>query len=87
MGETLKKLLPAMADIGAKHGVKRVTPQLHLDPTHQIMVILEAPNQDAVLDALNENRIAQISNCQVYRATPLEEMMKLGEQLGQQPLY
>lgn len=87
MKDAFLKLLPNLEGIGAKHGVKRISPQMHLDPTHQIMVILEAANTDAVMDALNENRIAQIQNCQVFRATPVEELFKLGDQLGQQPLY
>jgi len=87
MREIFQKLQPALTDIGAKHGVKRVTPQLHLDPTHQLMVILEAPNADAVLDTLNENRLGQIQNVQVFRATPVEELFKLADTLGQQPLY
>ena len=39
------------------------------------------------MDALNENRMMHVQNCQVFRATPLDELMKKSETLGQQPLY
>jgi hypothetical protein len=87
MGEVLQQIVPTLESIGQKHGIKRVAGPLHLDPTHQLLTLLEAPSADAVMDALNENRMMHVQNCQVFRATPLDELMKKSETLGQQPLY
>jgi len=87
MRDVLQKLMPQLETIGGKHGIKRVTPMLHLDPSHQLMVLLEGPSLDAVLDSLIENRMGQTQNVQVFRATPVEDLFKMADTLGQQPLY
>lgn len=85
MREVWKKLLDGADGVGQKHGVKRVGSPVHLDPAHKVMVILEAPSQDAVQDALAENRLGQVQDIELYRATDLFELFKMAE--GLPPLY
>ena len=83
MREIFRQLVEAAPGIAAQHGVTVVTGPVHLDPAHKVLVILEAANQDAVQDTLQANRLAQIQDLEVYRATPLPEMFAH----AQPPLY
>ena len=85
MGEVFKQLIPAARGVAAQHGVKPVLGPVHLDPAHKLMVVLEAPTQDAVYDALLADRMSQIQAVEVYRATPLAE--HFAKTQGQEPLY
>ena len=86
MSEIWRELIAAAPAIGEKHGVKRIGPIQHMDPAHKIVVTLEGPNEDAVLDTLMENRLAQIQAVQIYRLTPLEDLFKRASEAGHQPL-
>ena len=85
MREVWKKLLDGAGPIAEKHGVKRIGQPMHLDPAHKVMVMFEAPSQDAVQDTLAENRLGQVQNVELYRATDLFELFKMAE--GLPPLY
>jgi hypothetical protein len=85
VGEAFKKLLEAAPGIAEQHGVRVVMGPVHLDPAHKILVVLEAPTQDAVQDALIANRMGQIQAVELYRATPLPELFAKVQ--GQEPLY
>jgi len=86
MSEIYRDLIAAAPAIGEKHGVKRIGPIQHMDPAHKIVVTLEGPNEDAVLDSLMENRLAQVQAVEIYRLTPLEDMFKRAGEAGHQPL-
>jgi hypothetical protein len=85
MGPVFRKLFQAAPAIAEKHGVKRIMAPMHMDPNHKIMVVLEAPSQDAILDALRDNRLGQIQDVEVYRLTPMEELFNGGG--SREPLY
>ncbi|HZR99277.1 MAG TPA: hypothetical protein VFE37_11245 [Chloroflexota bacterium] len=85
MGEVFKKLLEAAPRIAEQHGVRVVMGPVHLDPSHKFLVVLEAPTQDAVQDALLANRIGQVQAVELYRATPVPDL--LAKTQGQEPLY
>jgi hypothetical protein len=85
MGEVFQKLLEAAPNIAARHGVQVVMGPVHLDPAHKVLVVLEAPTQDAVQDALIANRMGQIQAIELYRATPVPELFAKAQ--GQEPLY
>ena len=74
MRPVFQKLFQAAPAIAEKRGIKLVMPPMHMDPQHKIMVILEAPNQDVILDALHENRLAQIQDVEIYRLTALADL-------------
>jgi hypothetical protein len=85
MGEVFQKLLEAAPRIAEQHGVRVAMGPVHLDPAHKILIVLEAPTQDAVQDALLANRMGQIQAVELYRATPLPELFAKAQ--GQEPLY
>jgi hypothetical protein len=85
MGEVFRKLLEAAPRVAEQHGVKVAMGPVHLDPAHKVLVVLDAPTQDAVLDALQANRMGQVQSVELYRATPLPELFARNQ--GQEPLY
>ena len=85
MKEVFQKLLEAAPGNAAQHGVNFALGPVHLDPGHRILVLLDAPTQDAVLDALQANRMGQIQDVEVYRATPLPELF--ARNAGQEALW
>lgn len=50
-----------------------------LDPSHQILAVVEGPNQDAVQDYLIESRLGQIQNMRLYRGTDLTALFAQSE--------
>src|SRR6266567_1069737 len=60
MREVWKKVLagaPAMRD---KHGIKLIAGPMHLDPSHKVLALVEAPHQDALHDYLMESYLGAI---------------------------
>ncbi len=84
-GPIFRKLFAEAPAIAEKRGIKLVIAPMHMDPAHKIMVVLEAPNQDAILDALGENRLGQIQDVEIYRLTPLADLFARGG--NRDPLY
>ena len=85
MGEVFRRLLEDAPRIAEQHGVRVVMGPVHLDPAHKILVVLEAPTQDAVQDTLLANRLGQIQAVELYRATPLPDLFAKTQ--GHEPLY
>jgi hypothetical protein len=61
----------ARASMGRCARSGRKSARLHLDPTHTILAVMEALNQDVVQDFLIASRIGQIQSMQLYRGTDL----------------
>jgi len=87
MAEIWRELTEAAPTIGQKRDVKRIGPILHMDPAHKVMVTIEAPNQDALVDHLQETRLGMIQDIEIYRLTPMENLFKQAAEWGHQPLY
>ena len=87
MAEIWQQLIEAAPAIGQKRGVKRIGSVLHMDPAHKVAVTNEAPNEDALHDHLQETRLGQIQEIEIYRLTPLEDLFKQAAEWGHQPLY
>ena len=80
-----KQLLGATPALREKLGVKLVAGPMHLDPSHQILVLVEAPSQDVVQDFLMESRLGQVQAIQLYRGTDLMQLFATAE--GLPPLF
>ncbi|HTE84870.1 MAG TPA: hypothetical protein VK821_09055 [Dehalococcoidia bacterium] len=86
MREVWKKVTAGAPAMHEKHGVKLVLGPLHLDPSHSILAVMEAPNQDAVQDFLIESRLGQIQSMELYRGTDLMALFAQGD-ASMPPLY
>jgi len=62
-----------------KHGIKHTFGPVLLAGAHKIIVGLEAPNADAILDFGHETRLDQIQVTELYRATPLDKVFAEAE--------
>jgi len=85
MREVWKKVIEGAPAVHAKHGAKLVVGPLHLDPSHTILAVMEAPNQDAVQDFLIESRLGQIQSMELYRGTDLMGLFAQSDSMP--PLY
>lgn len=57
-----------------------------MDPAHKLVVTLEGPNEDAVIETLQENRLGLVQDIEIYRLTPLDDLFKKAAEWGHQPL-
>jgi len=67
-GEKLEVDLPPLLQ---KHGIKPDT-ILHLDPGHKVLWVLDAPNAEAVRDAIYEGGLAQWNDFEFYMTSTME---------------
>jgi hypothetical protein len=74
--EALGKTLPELSE---KLGVK-VSTMLHLDPGHKSILVLEAPNVEAVVDLSFESGFSQFNDVTVYPATPIPELVQRAQE-------
>lgn len=86
MREVWKKVLTEAPALREKHGLKLIAGPMHLDPSHQILAIIEGPNQDAVQDYLIAARLGQIQAMELYRGTDLMALFAQGD-ASMPPLY
>lgn len=74
--QVFEKVEAQVPATGQKHGVRPVVGPLHLDPTHSILVIVEAASADAVYDFLMDSRLAEVQDTQVYRTALLAALLE-----------
>jgi hypothetical protein len=74
--EWLKKMFPEIEGNAKKFGVKFVVPYIHLDPAHKGLMLLEAPNAEAVRDFLMQAGFFHILDMELYLVTPVSEFVK-----------
>lgn len=74
--EWMKKILPEVEGNAKKFGVKFVVPYIHLDPSHKGLMLLEAPNAEAIRDFLMQAGFFHILDMELYLVTPLSEFVK-----------
>jgi hypothetical protein len=67
-GKSLGADLPPLMQ---KHSIKPEV-MLHLDPGHRVLWVLDAPNAEAVRDAIYERGLAQWNDFEFYMASTLE---------------
>jgi hypothetical protein len=87
MREVWKKVLAEAPALREKHGIKLIVAPMHLDPTHMILAVIEAPSQDVVQDYLMEARLGQIQAMDLYRGTDLLGLFARADSGGFPPLY
>jgi hypothetical protein len=56
-------------------GMSFVVPPLHLDPTHRVMAIVEAPSIETVTEFVMATGLFQWNTVESYPVTPIAEMM------------
>ena len=81
-----KKVVADAPSFHNKHQVKLVLGPVHLDPSHQVLAVVEAANQDAVQDFLIASRLGQIQDMSLYRGTDLGALFAQAEG-SMPPLY
>jgi hypothetical protein len=70
-----EEALGKMPELSAKLGVT-VQTMLHLDPGHKTLLVLEAPNVEAVVDLSFDSGFSQFNDVQVYPATQIPDLLK-----------
>ena len=73
--EFVKKAMPELPNVAEGLGVKFVT-QLILEPSHKILMILEAPNAEAVTEMSLKGGLQHFNDLELHIATPIQEGMK-----------
>jgi hypothetical protein len=64
-----------LPELLAKKGIKKLA-DWHLDPEHRAIIVLEAPNVEAVRDLLYESGLMGYCDGRIYPARPLSEVHK-----------
>jgi hypothetical protein len=75
MRDVYQKVVQEAQGLQQKRGVKLALGPVHLDPAHKILVVAEAASQDTLVDHLMESRLAAIQYLEVYRLTPMEQLL------------
>lgn len=70
--ENLPSQLPAALQ---KYNVKMISDNV-LGPTHKIVLVLEAPNIEAIRDFISGTGLAQWNNTVIYPSLTIQEAMK-----------
>jgi hypothetical protein len=60
----------------AELGMSFVVAPLHLDPTHRVMAIVEAPSIETVTEFVMATGLFQWNTVETYPVTPIAEMME-----------
>lgn len=81
-----KKVVGEAPTFQQKHQLKLITGPMHLDPSHQVMAVIEGPTQDAVQDFLAESRLSHLQDMRLYRGTNLTDLFASAEG-GPPPLF
>ncbi len=77
IGDSLGKDLPPMME---KHKINPEA-QLHLDPGHKVLWIIEAPSAEAVRDFVYNSGLARWNDFEFYMASSLEGITSWTEKL------
>ena len=56
-------------------GMSFVVPPLHLDPTHRVMAVVEAPSIETVSEFILATGLFQWNTVETFPVTPIAEMM------------
>jgi hypothetical protein len=78
--EFMKQNFPKHPEIGRKLGVKKVW-ELHLDPDHKAITLLEAPTAEAVRDFLVQGGYMHFTDMRFHLVTPVEELIKHADEM------
>jgi len=68
MGQQLQTL-------AADAGITFTTPLLHLDPSHRMVAVVDAPNIEAVTELAYATGLTQWNTVEVYPVTPAADFM------------
>ena len=74
-------------ELGALFQQHSITPQVisHLDPGHKILMVLDAPNSEAIRDVIYASGLSQWNDFEFYMASSIPEVLGWTEKL--QPLW
>ena len=64
-----------MQKVCADLGISFVVEPLHLDPSHRVIAVLEAPSIEAVTEFVMATGLFQWNTVESYPVTPIAEMM------------
>ena len=70
--EALGKRMPELAE---KLGVE-VQLNVHLDPSHKSLLLVEAPNAEAVRDLIFDSGFLQFNNMDFYLVQPIADLIQ-----------
>ena len=71
--------LPQLDDKAKAKGIT-ITVNVHLDPAHKALMIMEGPSAEAVRDLIFEAGFMQFTDSELYLVTPLPELVaKVGD--------
>lgn len=69
------KTMTGMEKVAGKYNVKQSV-ALHLDPGHQVLMVLEAPSIEAVRDMIYELGFSEWNDTKVYPTTPVADLLQ-----------
>ena len=78
--EFVKKTMPELPKIAEGLGIKFQT-QLILEPSHKILMLLEAPSAEAVTEMALKGGLQHFNDLELHVAKPIAEGMKEIDQL------
>ena len=65
----------SIAKITAELGISFVVPPLHLDPTHRVIAVVEAPSIETVTEFVMATGLFQWNTVETFPVTPIADMM------------
>lgn len=73
--EFVQKAMPELPKVAEGLGVKFLT-QLILEPSHKVLIIVEAPSAEAVTQMSLKGGLQHFNDIELHVARPIEEGMK-----------